>query len=527
MAADDLIYIKMSDRTKVALTSIAVLVVFMANAGIAAAQTFNDVTKGSWYFDYVEQLATEGIINTNSKTYRPNDSITRADLVSMVIAATGGLTGFDPPVIPTFSDVPKYARYYEDIEAAAKRGIVNGYTDANGNPTGKFGPHNTVTRAEAAKILIIAFNIPQSNEMPSNFSDVKMGAWYTPYVVSATNRSIADGYANGTFGPADPVTRAQIAKLIVNAKNTVVGTVESGLKVSLDPNQSPAVTVPLGSTATLIRLDLTAMGSDVHVSAITLTRKGVGNASDWSGVYLYESPANATSAFSINPDSNQVTIPVDLNIMAGITTTVTAYADSKTAASPSDQHYFYLASSADITSDAKQVVGIFPESGNAITIGNEFANSLSIAPGSALSEPIRDQVSEIATFKLTAGNSGRVSLNVITLTQGGTLNSDKIKTCSLLHDADVIAKADQFAMDRLTFSLETPYAIPSGQNRYFSVDCHIDGGRSTDTVQLYLDEAHELQTTDMNYGFSAALLNGFTQTLAPGINLRPVSIIIQ
>ncbi len=524
----------MLKKTKATLISLAVLVFFMANAGTAKAQTFSDVAEGSWYIGYVEQLAGEGVIDASIGTYRPDDAITRAELISMIIAATDGKTGFEAPATPTFSDVPMDAPYYNDIEAAAKRGIVSGYTDADRNPTGKFGPEDSVSRAAATKILVNAFAIPQVAEAQSIFPDVEKGAWYYPYVVSAYSRSIVGGYENGTFGPADPVTRAQTAKLIANAKKTVTAVetaaVETGgseLKVSLNPDQPPATTVPLGSTATLINLDLTATGSDVHISGIVLTRGGVGNASDWYGVYFYEGNDKITSEYVINSSSNKVTIPVNLNIKAGETKTLTAYADSDLIAAPSDQHYFYFASAADITSDAKRMSGNFPLSGNVITIGNEFANTLSIDPGSTLSEPIRDRDSEITTFKLTAGDAGHVSFDGIILTQGGTLDSDRMKNCSLRHNSDVIATADEFFKDRLSFSLITSYIIPSGQNRSFSVLCHIDGGRSTDTVQLYLDTVYDLLVTDMDYGFAAAPINGFDQTLAPGINLRPAGVTIQ
>jgi hypothetical protein len=520
----------MLNGTKAMLASLAVIVFFVSNAGMAVAQTFSDVTKDAWDFDYVEQLSAEGVIPTDTGTYRPDDAITRAELVSMVIAATDGLTGFEAPTIPTFSDVPTQAEYYDAVEAGVKLGIVSGYADADGKPTGKFGPNDTVSRAAATKILINAFNIPQVTEAQSNFPDVAKEAWYYPYVTTAYDKSIVSGYENGTFGPDDSVTRAQSAKLIVNAEKPVTETDKTGeseLTVSLNPAQYPAATVPLASTATLINLDLTAVGSDVHVSAIVLTRGGVGNASDWSGVYLYQGPFKLTSEYTIDSDSNKVTIPVNLNIGAGTTTTLTAYADSAVMAAPSDQHYFSLTSAADIASDAKRVTGNFPLSGNVVTIGNQFANTVSIVPGSTPSQPMRDQVSEVATFKLTAGGSGDVAVTAVILTQGGTLSSDKMRTCTLLRNSDVIATADGFYKDRLAFSLQTPYIIRRGQNRNFSVQCYIDGGRSTDTVRLYLDAIYDLLVTDMNYGFAAAPLNGFTQALAPSINLRPTEVIFQ
>ena len=83
----------------------------------------------------------------------------------------------------------------------------------------------------------------------AKFPDVTGEAWYYDYVMSAYGQSIIDGYDNGYFGPADPVTRAQIAKLIINSQNPVERApeieeendeqlheaAESGLLVSLSP----------------------------------------------------------------------------------------------------------------------------------------------------------------------------------------------------------------------------------------------------------------------------------------------------
>jgi len=165
-------------------------------------------------------LAKDGVIDT-APMYRPEDGLNRAELIKMVMTATDGLEGYLPPANPTFDDVLPGAWYTNYIEAAATKGIVYGYTDAEGNLTGKFGPNDTVTRAEAAKILVNAFAISTELELNSVFPDVKPDDWFHDYVVTAYNESILDGYNNGIFGPGDPITRAQIAKLIVNAQNPV------------------------------------------------------------------------------------------------------------------------------------------------------------------------------------------------------------------------------------------------------------------------------------------------------------------
>ncbi|MBU0727366.1 S-layer homology domain-containing protein [Patescibacteria group bacterium] len=529
----------MLKRIKTALIPLAVFILLIVNSGIVTAQTFDDVTENTWYFAYVEELVEDEIVEISDE-YRPDDALTRAELANMVIEAIDGLSEFEMPAIPTFSDVPVGSQYYDYIEASVQLGIVAGYTDESGNLTGMFGPDDTVNRATATKILINAFNIPIDTEIESIFPDVTENSWYHDYVVNAYDQSIIDGYEDGYFGPADPVTRAQIAKLIVNAQNPVeriedaeveveemIVTEGSGLIVSLGEVQAPPLTVPLASTAPLINLDLTATDSDVQISEITLTRSGVGNATDWSGVYMYEGDFKITSEYSIDQSSNKVTLPINVFIEAGNTTNVSAYGDTDIYAVPSNQHYFYLSSADDVASDTENVTGDFPLSGNMINIGNQYANTVTIAPGSTLSRPGRDQNSEIASFKLTAGSSSDVSLDAIILTQGGSFNSDQMTDCSLLRDSVVISTAQGFYGDQLIFALETPYIIPNSQTKSFSVKCYVDGGRTTDTIQLYLDEIYDLISTDLDFGFSAAPINGYDQSTAPSVNLRSATFIIQ
>ena len=49
----------------------------------------------------------------------------------------------------------------------------------------------------------------------SSFPDVPSTHPYYPAITDLASRSIIGGYVNGNFGPADPVTRQQFAKMIV------------------------------------------------------------------------------------------------------------------------------------------------------------------------------------------------------------------------------------------------------------------------------------------------------------------------
>jgi hypothetical protein len=203
------------------LFSILIGICLFPSLSLALTQTFNDVTENDWYYDYVEFLVDEGAVD-KGENFRPNDNLNRVELVKMVIVMINGLSDYATPTAPTFDDVPANTWFHDYVEAAVQLGIVSGYTDVSGNLTGNFGPSDTVNRAQAAKIIVEAFAMPITLSPPSIFPDVLPGIWFYNYVITAYNLSVLDGYGDGNFGPADPVTRAQIAKMITNAANPVI-----------------------------------------------------------------------------------------------------------------------------------------------------------------------------------------------------------------------------------------------------------------------------------------------------------------
>ena len=180
----------------------------------AVSESFSDVPEGAWYAGYVESLQAEGIVDAG-EFYRPASSLNRAELAKMIMAATDGLKGHTPPPNPTFDDVPPSAWFANYVEAAATLGIVTGYADAQGNLIGLFGPADTVNRAAATKMLVEAFDLEMTEDGVKEYPDVSEGDWFYEYVLIAGQHEVVSGYDNGRFGPADPVTRAQIAKMVV------------------------------------------------------------------------------------------------------------------------------------------------------------------------------------------------------------------------------------------------------------------------------------------------------------------------
>lgn len=106
-----------------------------------------------------------------------------------------------------FTDVPVSHWAYSRIKALYEKGIVAG------NGEGKFFPENSVTRAEFAKIISMAFFKSQTASDIS-YSDVNKEAWYYEYVAKLSGLGIILGDDRGYFNPDAPITRQDAAVII-------------------------------------------------------------------------------------------------------------------------------------------------------------------------------------------------------------------------------------------------------------------------------------------------------------------------
>lgn len=110
---------------------------------------------------------------------------------------------------PAFSDIGSHwSKSY--VEAMAKAGIINGYED------GTFRPEGTITRAEFAKMLVLALEL-EIVKYEDSFEDVVAGSWYADFVATLVSNEIVQGYEDNTFKPAGLISRSEIAKMIAGA----------------------------------------------------------------------------------------------------------------------------------------------------------------------------------------------------------------------------------------------------------------------------------------------------------------------
>ncbi len=109
--------------------------------------------------------------------------------------------------LTAFGDASPAAWYHDGVHACLSSGLMAG----TGN--GLFEPLLPLSRGMLAQILYNYEGKPAVGSGGS-FPDVASGAWYENAVKRASASGIVAGYANGNFGPNDPITREQLVVVL-------------------------------------------------------------------------------------------------------------------------------------------------------------------------------------------------------------------------------------------------------------------------------------------------------------------------
>ena len=85
----------------------------------------------------------------------------------------------------------------------------------DGNVNGKFNPTGYITRAELAKVLVEAFHLPL--ETGKEFTDVPKDSFAYKYIQALGVSGLVKGAGDGKFNPNKNITRAEFAVIFYNA----------------------------------------------------------------------------------------------------------------------------------------------------------------------------------------------------------------------------------------------------------------------------------------------------------------------
>ncbi len=173
-------------------------------------ERFSDVAPGAWYYDNVmDAAANEYVSGYEDGTFKPGNSVTRAEFASMIAKAMG----YDDSLAgeTRFKDVAADQWYAGAITFCADNGIISGYDD------GTFQPGKTISRQEVASILKNAFNLT-GNTGDLFPDDSAIAGWAKENVYAVKHSGLMKGYEeDGTFRPNGLMTRAEAASILMNA----------------------------------------------------------------------------------------------------------------------------------------------------------------------------------------------------------------------------------------------------------------------------------------------------------------------
>lgn len=105
-----------------------------------------------------------------------------------------------------FLDVDSSTDIGKAVTVLSDRGVISGY----GN--GLFCPDNSLTRAEAVKVINKIFGYSLSADI--SFSDVNEGDWFYSDVAAAVNAGYIAGFEDNTFRPNEPLTKEQVCVML-------------------------------------------------------------------------------------------------------------------------------------------------------------------------------------------------------------------------------------------------------------------------------------------------------------------------
>lgn len=169
-------------------------------------RTFEDLPSTHPSFEIIIEMYNLGYISGYPNgTFRPTENISR----NHVAALLARVLPLEPVrAAKEFKDVPKKNPYYESIQRVQRAGIMTG--DQNGN----FNPTASLTRAQIAKIIDLAFGLNvKSNQ---NFRDISPTYWAKEHVMAVSSNEVINSDGE-YFKPNDKVTRAEYATFLHRA----------------------------------------------------------------------------------------------------------------------------------------------------------------------------------------------------------------------------------------------------------------------------------------------------------------------
>ena len=175
---------------------------------------FIDVKETDWYYNSVKFVYDRDIIlGTTATTFKPNNNLTRGNLVTILWRMEGSPSNINGKEFP---DVKSSEYYYNAVKWAVSKKIASGHED------GKFRPNTYITRQQLSVMLYnYAKYKGRTGKTPTSITQYVDYRKVNDYAIEAVGWAIANkiisGKENGTqIAPQGNATRAETAAMIQN-----------------------------------------------------------------------------------------------------------------------------------------------------------------------------------------------------------------------------------------------------------------------------------------------------------------------
>ena len=194
----------------------AVLLLGSLPTARAEEGTFPDVSPGDWFAVPITALAKDGVIGGREDgKFHPNDPITRAEFLRLLLAISGMKGGAEAQVLAKFKDVKTTSWYAPSVSWGLQEKLISGTSST------AFSPNDPITRQQIALILyrfnknIMGYRLTEGDA--SLFSDsASLSSWAKKEVLALGKAGLISGYTDRRFRPEAQATRAEAAQILYN-----------------------------------------------------------------------------------------------------------------------------------------------------------------------------------------------------------------------------------------------------------------------------------------------------------------------
>lgn len=183
-------------KRRLSLIIAVVMVVAFALPNVAFGADYTD----HWAEDTIQKwFDEERILGYEDGSFKPDDSITRVEFMTMVNSAYN----FEEVAEINYEDADSEEWYYVEVQKAVEAGYIVGDDEDTVRPT------DEITRQEVAVVITRLNNLEQNTDV-SMFADKDdIADWASGYVGAVAIAEYMIGDDNNNFSPDDDITRAE------------------------------------------------------------------------------------------------------------------------------------------------------------------------------------------------------------------------------------------------------------------------------------------------------------------------------